>query len=120
MVAEASLDDMAGSDVVVLLPGVDAGAVGAAAARRAAGAVVLVATADAEADTQAGLDASLLPRPRVIGVARDDLATAAEAIVFGREVALSGAACCRGELGVDDRVATVPLRVGAGDIRAIG
>lgn len=113
------LDDMAGSDVVVLVPGADPEAAGRAVARRAAGAVVLVATDDAEADTQTVLDASLLPRPRVVGVGRGDVAVAAEAIIFGREVALKGAACCRGEMGLD-RVATVPVRVGAGGIRAIG
>ena len=113
------LDDLAGSDVVVLVAGADAEAAGRAVARRASGAVVLVATAEAETDTQTVLDASLLPRPRVVGVARGDIAEAAEAIIFGREVALEGAACCRGELGLD-RVATVPLRVGAGGIRAIG
>ena len=118
-VAGDRLDDIAGSDVVVLVAGADPDTVGRAVARRAAGAVVVVATGAAEADTQVVLDASLLPRPRVVGVEPGDIAAAAEAIVFGREVALEAAACCRGELGLD-RVATVPVRIGTGGIRAIG
>lgn len=118
-VAGNRLDDLAGSDVVVLVQGADPGAAGVAVARRASGAVVLVATDDPEGDAQTVLDASLLPRPRVLGVAIADVPVAAEAVIFGREVALQAAACCRGELGLD-RVATVPVRVGAGGLRAIG
>lgn len=111
--------DVAGSEVVVVTGG-DLTAAGRQVARRAPGAVVLVATADAERDCARVLASSLLPRPRVFGVVREDVRTAVEAVVFGRDVALQAAALCRGELGIEDRVATVPVRVGAGGLRSIG
>jgi len=115
-----AFDDIAGSEVVVLVEGVDVPAAARAAARRAAASVMLVATADIERDTAAALEASLLPRPRAFGVVAGDVATAVEAILFGRDAPLQVAALCRGELGIDDRVATVPAQVGTGGLRAIG
>ncbi len=112
--------DIAGSEVVVLVEGVDVAAAARAVARRAPGAVLLVATSDAERDTATALEAGLMPRPRAFGVVAQDVATAVEAVIFGRDTPLQAAALCRGELGIEDRVATVPVRVGTGGLRAVG
>jgi hypothetical protein len=112
--------DLAGSDVVVLGEGVDVATAASAVARRAPAAVMLVATADRERDCATALEVSLLPRPRVFAVAPDDVPAAAEAVLYGREAALDAAVLCRGELGIEDRVATVRVRVGAGGVLAIG
>jgi hypothetical protein len=111
--------DLAGSDVVVIAGG-DVAAAAEAAARRAPSAVLLVATPDREADCATAVETSLLPRSRVVGVARDDVVGAAEAVLYGRELELRAAVLCRGEEGVDDRVATVPVRLGTGGVRRIG
>jgi hypothetical protein len=112
--------DLAGSEVVVLGGGADVPAAAGEVARRAPAAVVVLATADGERDCAAALEASLLPRPRVFAVAPGDVQAAVEAVVHGREAALEAAVLCRGELGIDDRVATVPVRVGPGGVRSIG
>jgi hypothetical protein len=112
--------DLAGSDVVVLGDGVDVATAAGAVARRAPAAVVVLATGDGERDCAAALDASLLPRPRVLAVAPDDVGAVVEAVLYGSEAALEAAVLCRGELGIEDRVATVPVRVGAGGVRRIG
>jgi malate/lactate dehydrogenase len=111
--------DLAGADVVVIAGG-DVAAAAEAAARRASGSVLLVATPHAEADTAIAVERSLLPRSRVVGVARDDVPTAAEAVLYGKEAELRAAVLCRGEEGIDDRVATVPVRLGARGVRRIG
>jgi hypothetical protein len=112
--------DLAGSDVVVLGTGVDVVRAASAVARRAPAAVMLLATADGERDCAAALATSLLPRPRVLAIAPQDVPAAVEAVLYGREAALEAAVLCRGELGIEDRVATVPVRVGAGGVRRIG
>jgi malate/lactate dehydrogenase len=111
--------DLAGSDVVVLAGG-EVRAAAREIARRAPAAVLVVATGDSEADCAAVLQESLLPRPRVIGVARDDVAAVVEAVLYGGETRVDAAVLCRGELGIDDRVATVPVRLGRGGVRRIG
>ena len=112
--------DVPGAEVVVVLDAADVATTASEIARRAPAAVVLVATPDAERDCATVLDVSLLPRHQVVGIPTGDVAAAVEAVVFGRELALHGAALCRGELGIEDRVATVPLRLGAGGVRRIG
>lgn len=119
-VAPDAWADLAGSDVVVVLDGADVPTAARAALRRASLAILLVATGDAEADVLRALDAGLAPRPRVLGLAPDDVVAAAEAIVFGRATALHGAVLCRGELGIEDRVSTVPVTLGAAGIERIG
>jgi hypothetical protein len=119
-VTDESWADLAGSEVVVVGDGVDVATAAAAVARRAPAAVVLVVTADGERDCAAALETSLLPRPRVLAVAPGDLPAAVEAVLYGREAALEAAVLCRGELGIEDRVATVPVQVGAGGVRRIG
>jgi malate/lactate dehydrogenase len=111
--------DLAGSDVVVLAGGDVAGAA-SAVARRAPAAVLIVATADHEADCAVAVEASLLPRPRVIGVPADAVTAAVEAVLFGRGIELRAAVLCRGEEGVDERVATVTVWLSAGGVRRIG
>lgn len=106
--------DCAGSEVVVLTDGADVPAAAAAVARRAGAAVLVVATPDFEADTAVALSASLLPRPRVFGVTPDAAAEAVEAVLFGRGVPLTVAAC------VDDTVELTGARVGAGGLQALG
>lgn len=112
--------DVAGSEVVVLAEGADVGAAARAAAVRAAASVIVVATARFTSDTADALEASLFPRPRLFGVAAEDAAPAVDAVLFGRDETFTVAALCRGELGVEDRVETVPARVGRGGLRAIG
>jgi malate/lactate dehydrogenase len=116
----AGEDDLAGSHVVVVAEGVDAVDAGARVARRAAGAVVIVATADPKAGVAAVLEGSLLPRGRVLGLHGDLVRVAAEAIVLGRDTTLEGAVHVRGELGIEDAVSVVPLVVGRGGVRRIG
>lgn len=112
--------DVAGSEVVVLADGADVGAAAKAAAVRAAASVIVVATERFADDTATALKASLFPRPRLFGVAPDDATAAVDAVLFARDEPLTVAALCRGELGVEDRVETVPARVGRGGLRAIG
>jgi hypothetical protein len=112
-------DGLSGSDVVVFGDGdVTAGA--RRAAEHASGAVLLVVTRDVIGGVSDALVASLLPRGRVIGVRPDQVRTAAEAVVLGRETALEAAVLCRGELGIDDEVRVVPVVVGSGGVRRIG
>ena len=119
-VASDAWADLAGSEVVVVLDGADVPAAAVAALRRASCAVLVVATADLERDVLRALEAGLAPRPRVLGVGVDDLVAAVEAIVFGRRTTVDAAVLCRGELGVEDRVATVPVVLGAAGIQRIG
>ena len=112
---------LAGSRVVVVVDG-DAEVVGREVARRASGAVIVLATAEPLADTRAALASSLLPRARVFGVEQSPPAVmrAVEAVIFDRGVSLRAAAHCRGECGHDDKVARVPVTVGRGGLRGIG
>ena len=119
-VAPDAWHDLAGADVVVVVDGADVPAAAAASLRRASCAVLLVATADPERDAERALEAGLAPRPRVVGVTPGDVMAATEAIVFGRVTTLQAAVLCRGELGVQDRVATVPVTLGAAGIERIG
>ena len=111
---------LAGSHVVVLGGAVDVAAAARATAQRASGAVLLVATEDGQHDLATALEASLLPRSRVVAVEPGDAATAVAALLYGRDTALTGWAFCRGELGIEGRVAQVPLTLGAGGLRGIG
>lgn len=111
---------LAGSDVVVVTDGVDVGEAARATARRASGSVLVVATEHGERDCATALSASLLPRSRVIAVAPADVTTAVDAVAYGRDTPLEAWAYCRGELGIDDRVALVPVVLGAGGLRSIG
>ncbi|HWT92431.1 MAG TPA: hypothetical protein VN238_05510 [Solirubrobacteraceae bacterium] len=112
--------DCAGSEVVVLAEGADVRAAAKAAAVRAAASVIVVATERFASDTSGALKASLFPRPRLFGVAPADAVAAVDAVLFARDETFTVAALCRGELGVEDRVETVPARVGRGGLRAIG
>ena len=111
---------LAGSDLVLVAQGVDMERAARATARRAPGAVLLLETGPGLDDCDVALAASLLPRPRVIGVDAGDAVAAAEAILYGRDTELTVFARCRGEMGIDDRVAQVPAVVGAGGLRRIG
>lgn len=113
-------DHIAGSHLVVVTDGVDPREAGALIARRASGAVVLVATSDPKAGVSAVLAGSLLPRGRIVGVHRDVVRQAAEAVVLDRELVVEGAVLVRGELGIDDEVSVVPLVLGRGGVRKIG
>ena len=113
-------EHIAGSHVVVVCEGVDARAAGDLVARRASGAVVIVATSDPKAGVADVLAASLLPRGRVVGLHADHVRPAAEAVVLGRDHTVEGAVLLRGELGIDDEVSVVPLVVGRGGVRRIG
>jgi hypothetical protein len=111
---------LAGSDVVVVTAGVDVADAARATARRASGSVLVLATGDGERDCATALEASLLPRTRVLAVEPADVVAAVGAVVFGRDTQLEAWAYCRGELGIDDRVAQVPVVLGAGGLRRIG
>jgi hypothetical protein len=117
---EAAGELLAGSDVVVVAAGVDVAGAARAAARRASGSVLLVATGAGERDCTTALSASLLPRSRVLAVEPADVVAAVAAVVDGRDTPLEAWAYCRGELGIDDRVAQVPVVLGAGGLRRIG
>ena len=112
--------DLAGSDAVVVLDGADVPVAARAALRRASLAVLVVATSEPERDVVRALEAGLAPRPRVFGVRPEDVTAAVEAIVFGRRTTLEAAVLCRGELGIEDRVAMVPVTLGAPGIERIG
>ena len=119
-VAPDAWADLAGSEVVVVIDGADVAPAAVAALRRASCAVLVVATDDPERDVNRALEAGLAPRPRVVGVPPGEVVAAVEAIVFGRQTTLQGAVLCRGELGIQDRVATVPVTLGAPGIVKIG
>lgn len=121
VMGEDEWETLAGSRVVVLVDG-DAELVGREVARRASGAVIVLATAEPLADTRAALASSLLPRARVFGVEQSPPAVmrAVEAVIFDRGVELRAAAHCRGECGHEDKVARVPVTVGRGGLRGIG
>jgi hypothetical protein len=106
--------------VVVVTAGVDVADAARATARRASGSVLVLATGDGERDCATALEASLLPRTRVLAVEPADVVAAVGAVVFGRDTQLEAWAYCRGELGIDDRVAQVPVVLGAGGLRRIG
>jgi hypothetical protein len=77
-------EELPGSDVVVLARGADVAGAARRVAARAPGAVIVVV----EGDVRTALEASLLPRGRVIGVAADAVVPAAEAIMFDRRTAV--------------------------------
>ena len=110
--------DLAGSHVVVVTGG-DVKAAAVAAARRAPAAVLLVSTEDREADCAVAVGASLFPRARVIGIAREDVPDAVEAVLFGREVDVRAAVPRRNEGVVEHRATIVPVRLGTGGVRRI-
>jgi hypothetical protein len=113
-------EHVAGSHLVVVGEGIDAREAGALVARRASGAVVIVATADPKAGVAAVLEGSLLPRGRVVGLHGDLVRAAAEAVLLGRDTTMEGAVHLRGELGIEDEISVVPLVVGRGGVRRIG
>jgi hypothetical protein len=110
---------MAGADLVLVAQGVDMRRAAEATARRAPAAVLLLETGPGLDDCEVALAASLLPRPRVIGVDAGDAVAAVEAILYGRETPLEVYARCRGELDKEG-VERVPAVVGAGGLRRIG
>jgi hypothetical protein len=111
-----------GSDVVVLGRGLDHHAAGRDVARHAPAAVVVAVGEEDELprEVTALIGALLLPRARVLGVTAADLPRALDAVLFGTEASLRAAVLCRGECGVHEEVAVVPVRVGAGGVRSIG
>jgi malate/lactate dehydrogenase len=118
--------DAAGSDLVVLdAVGPDTGAEIAA---RCAGAVVVVATATPVADVEALLEATRLPRARIVGAAVDGAGpiTAAarateivDAVLRDRRRTLSAAVQVLDEEGGGANVLVREARIGAGGIQAI-
>ncbi len=113
-------EQLAGSDLVLVAQGVDMAEAARATALRAPAAVLLLETGPDLEDCDVALGASLLPRPRVFGVDASDAVAAGEAVLFDRETKLEVFARCRGELGIEDRVARVPATVGRGGLRRIG
>ncbi len=113
--------DAAGSDLVVLDMATDEA--GREIAQRCAGAVVIVATATPVTDVQRVLDATLLPRARIIGAAVEGAgpitaaaraAEIADAVLRDRRRTLQAAV-----LALDEGVALREARIGAGGIQAI-
>ena len=109
--ADVVTGDVRGADVVVIAGGADVEAEARRAASRAPGAVIVLAGAG---DVHAALDASLLPRARVIAVPADRLADAVQAVLFDRceevEVTL---------VGLDGEVAAHRAILGAGGVREL-
>jgi malate/lactate dehydrogenase len=118
--SEPDAEQLAGSDLVLVAQGVDMAEAARATARRAPAAVLLLETGPDLDDCEVALGASLLPRPRVFGVDASDAVAAGEAVLFDRETTLQVFARCRGELGIEDRVAQVPATVARGGLRKIG
>ena len=104
--------DLAGAHVVVIGDGVDVADTATRIARRAPGAVIVVATGDPKGGVREALAASLLPRARVLGVHPDHVRAACEAILLRREATIEAAVLCRGEAGIEDDVSVVPVVVG--------
>jgi malate/lactate dehydrogenase len=124
-VSAGTWEDAAGAEVVVL-DAVTAATAGEIAVR-CSDAVVVVGTPDAPADVQRLLDASRLPRARILGAAGDGagpVSTAAhalrlaDAVLRDRGTDLPCAVQCRGEGGADG-VAVRTVRIGAGGAREI-
>lgn len=111
---------MAGAEIVLVAQGVDMRRAAEETARRAPAAVLLLETGPGLDDCEVALAASLLPRPRVVGVDAEDAVAAVEAVLYGHETPLEVYARCRGELGIDGRVERVPAVLGAGGLRRIG
>jgi hypothetical protein len=110
--------DLRGSAVVVL-----ARAVGDAEllelSRIAPDATLVVAAGDVEQECDRVLDATALPRPRVIGVASAaDAAEVAAAVYLDRGRVLRCVVRCQGEAGLEG-VHAVRARVGAGGVTEI-
>lgn len=103
--------DLPGSDVVVLAFGADVAAEARRAASRAPGAVIMLV---GDGDVRAALNASLLPRGRVIAVPAERLGDAVQAVLFDRcsevEVTL---------VGLDGEVVAHRVILGAGGVREL-
>lgn len=117
--------DAGGSDLVVV-DAVDHDT-GQEIAKRCAGAVVIVATSTPVTDVQQLLDATRLPRARIIGAAVEDAgpftaaaraAEIADAVLRDRRRTLRAAVLALGA-GADESVALREARIGAGGIQAI-
>ena len=111
----ASEDELTGSDVIVIGPGADVGAVAALARDRAPNAVLIVAGAGIET----ACETTLFPRARIIGAGEEDVGALAEAVVFDRRTEFRCVARCEGERGIDGSFELVPVTVGRAGIEAI-
>jgi malate/lactate dehydrogenase len=117
--------DAGGSDLVVLDTVADDD--GLEIAQRCAGAVVIVATSTPITDVQRLLDATRLPRARILGATVEDAgpitaaaraAELADAVLRDRRRTLQAAVLVLGE-GADEGVQLREARIGAGGIQAI-
>jgi malate/lactate dehydrogenase len=117
--------DAAGADLVILDAIAEDTAVEVAA--RCAGAVVIVATSTPITDVQRLLDATHLPRARIIGAAVEGAgpvtvaaraAEVADAVLRDRRRTLQAAVLVLGEDG-DEGVQLREVRIGAGGVQAI-
>ena len=108
--------DLRGSAVVVLAREVSDAEL-LELSRTAPGAVLVVAAGDIAEECGRVLDATSMPRPRVIG-ALDDAAEVAAAVYLDRGHVLRCVARCQGEAGLDG-VHAVRARVGAGGVTEI-
>lgn len=117
--------DAAGADLVIL--DAIAGDTAAEVAARCAGAVVIVVTATPVTDVQRLLDATHLPRARIIGAAVEGAgpvtaaaraAEIADAVLRDRRRTLQAAVLVLGEDG-DEGVQLREVRIGAGGVQAI-
>lgn len=105
-----SVTGLPGSDVVVLGPGADVPALARRVASRASGAAIVVV----DGDVRAAVEASLLPRGRVVGVSAGEVREVAEAVCFDR---CSIARVTLVDLG--DEVGEHDVILGAGGVREI-
>ena len=118
--------DAGGSDLVVV-DAIDQDT-GQEIAQRCAGAVVIVATPTPVTDVQRLLDATRLPRARIVGAAVEGAgpitaaaraAEIADAVLRDRRRTLQAAVQVLGEEGAGEGVALREARIGAGGIQAI-
>jgi hypothetical protein len=103
-------DELPGSDVVVLARGADVSTEARRVASRASGAVMIVV----DGDVRAAVDASYLPRGRVVGVEAGAVREVAEAILFDRCSPLTVTM-----VGLDGEVADREAIMGLGGVREI-
>jgi malate/lactate dehydrogenase len=125
-VHDGTWSDAGGSDLVIV-DAIDQDT-GKQIAQRCPGAVVIVATPTPVTDVQRLLDATRLPRARIIGAPVEDsgpmtaaarAAEIADAVLRDRRRTLQAAVQVLGDEGAGERVALREARIGAGGIQAI-
>jgi malate/lactate dehydrogenase len=108
-------DEISGADVVVV-PAENSDDWGEVIRVRAPNSIVVVVGESPEAICET----TLFPRARIIGVSSaKEAAVVVDAVVNDLDKEVEGVVRCEGERGIEGEFARVPVRVGAGGVRAI-